>query len=110
MRGSCDRLSGCIFETFKSLDVHAEHFELGQKRAQRARWAIFGFSVLGALLAALASQWPTPAAGPNAAGMMADPRTWLALAGALSLATATFFTQRLLGQSRTTAWVRARYL
>ena len=76
----------------------------------RARWAVFIFSVLGALLAALASQWQPPpsATAPNAAGFMADPRTWLALAGALSLATATFFTQRLLGQSHVTDWVRAR--
>jgi SMODS and SLOG-associating 2TM effector domain 1/Protein of unknown function (DUF4231) len=34
--------------------------------------------------------------------------TWLAIAGTLSLATATFFTQRLLGQEHITGWVRAR--
>jgi hypothetical protein len=54
----------------------------------RARWAVFLFSVLGALLATLASQFGPPGgATPSAA---ADPRTWLAIAGALSLATATF--------------------
>jgi SMODS and SLOG-associating 2TM effector domain 1/Protein of unknown function (DUF4231) len=72
-------------------------------RIDQARWAVFIFSATGALLAALASQLGAPAA---AAG--ADPRTWLAILGAISLATATFFTQRLLGQQHVTAWVRAR--
>jgi hypothetical protein len=71
-------------------------------RIDQARWAVFIFSATGALLAALASQLGAPAA----AG--ADPRTWLAILGAISLATATFFTQRLLGQQHVTAWVRAR--
>jgi Protein of unknown function (DUF4231)/SMODS and SLOG-associating 2TM effector domain 1 len=72
----------------------------------RSRWAVFIFSVLGALLAALASQLGAPAGGT--AGVVSDPRTWLAIAGALSLATATFFIQRLLGQEHITNWVRAR--
>jgi cellulose biosynthesis protein BcsQ len=72
----------------------------------RARWRVFFLSVLGAFLATLASQLgPPDDATPSAA---ADPRTWLAIAGALSLATATFFTQRLLGQEYITGWVRAR--
>jgi hypothetical protein len=66
----------------------------------QARWAVFAFSVLGALLAALASQVGPPSA--------ATTSTWLAIAGALSLATATFFTQRLLGQEHISGWVRAR--
>jgi hypothetical protein len=70
-----------------------------------ARWAVFIFSVLGALLATLASQLGPPVGATVAT---ADPRTWLAVAGALSLATATFFTQRLLGQEHITGWVRAR--
>jgi hypothetical protein len=37
----------------------------------------------------------------------ADPRTWLAIAGAISLATATFFTQRLLGQESAAAALHA---
>ncbi len=72
----------------------------------RARWAVFGFSVLGALLATLASQLGALAGGTG--GVASDPRTWLAILGALSLATATFFTQRLLGQEHVTGWVRAR--
>jgi SMODS and SLOG-associating 2TM effector domain 1/Protein of unknown function (DUF4231) len=72
----------------------------------RARWAVFIFSVLGALLATLASQLGPPVGATL--GAAADPRTWLAIAGALSLATATFFTQRLLGQEHITGWVRAR--
>lgn len=80
-------------------------------RLDHARWAVFIFSVLGALLAALASQLGPPSAAGHAAGngaYLADPRTWLAIAGALSLATATFFTQRLLGQTHVSNWVRAR--
>jgi len=72
----------------------------------RSRWAVFIFSVLGALLAALASQLGAPAGATG--GGVSDPRTWLAIVGALSLATATFFTQRLLGQEHITNWVRAR--
>ena len=75
-------------------------------RIDRARWAIFGFSVLGALLAAIASQWTNPAG--TAVSITSDPRTWIALCGALSLAAATFFTQRLLGKEHIAAWVRAR--
>jgi Protein of unknown function (DUF4231)/SMODS and SLOG-associating 2TM effector domain 1 len=75
-------------------------------RLDRARWAVFIFSVLGALLATLASQLGPPVGATL--GAAADPRTWLAIVGALSLATATFFTQRLLGQDHITGWVRAR--
>lgn len=73
----------------------------------RARWAVFAFSVLGALLATVASQM---GGGKDATAVapVSDPRTWLAIAGALCLATATFFTQRLLGQEHVTGWVRAR--
>jgi hypothetical protein len=73
----------------------------------RARWAVFIFSVLGAVLATLASQL-VPPAGETSGISAADPRTWLVIAGALSLATATFFTQRLLGQEHVVGWVRAR--
>jgi hypothetical protein len=75
-------------------------------KLDRARWAVFIFSVLGALLATLASQFGPPA--NVAAGVYADPRTWLAITGASSLASATFFTQRLLGPDVTKRWVRAR--
>jgi len=71
----------------------------------RARWAVFIFSVLGAFLATLASQASPPVSGT---AISADPRTWLAVAGAASLAIATFFTQRLLGQERVMGWVRSR--
>jgi uncharacterized membrane protein YphA (DoxX/SURF4 family) len=73
----------------------------------RARWAVFIFSVLGAVLATLASQL-TPPAGVTSGISAADLRTWLVTAGALSLATATFFTQRLLGQEHVVSWVRVR--
>ena len=78
-----------------------------KREIDRARWAVFGFSVMGALLATLASQM---GGGKDAApvALVADPRTWLAIFGAACLATATFFTQRLLGQDHVTGWVRAR--
>jgi hypothetical protein len=73
----------------------------------RARWAIFIFSVLGALLATVASQLGPPI-GEAPGASTVDPRTWLAIAGAVSLAAATFFTQRLLSQEHIAGWVRAR--
>jgi hypothetical protein len=75
-------------------------------KLDRARWAIFIFSALGALLATLASQLGSPA--HVTAGISADPRTWLAIAGAASLATATFFIQRLLDPDHVRRWVRVR--
>jgi hypothetical protein len=75
-------------------------------KLDRARLAVFVFSVLGALLATLASQFGTLAGGGD--GASSPSRTWLAIAGAASLATATFFTQRLLGSDHTMRWVRAR--
>jgi hypothetical protein len=70
-----------------------------------ARLAVFGFSVLGAILATVASQMGGAAAGTAPA---TGPRAGIAIAGAISLGFATFFTQRLLGQERVTGWVRAR--
>jgi hypothetical protein len=75
--------------------------------ADRARTIVFALSIAGAILAALASQMgggATDAATPVAQ----NPRAWVAIAAAISLAFATFFTQRLLGADRVTAWVRAR--
>ncbi|WP_420969057.1 DUF4231 domain-containing protein [Bradyrhizobium sp. B120] len=65
----------------------------------RARWSVFALSSLGAVLAAVASQLPDNTTAP---------RTTVAIAGAVSLAIATFFTQRLLGADRISSWVRAR--
>jgi hypothetical protein len=70
----------------------------------RARLAVFLLSVLGALAAALASQMTAPAEG----GLAVSPRSWIALVGVVSLASATFFTARLLGAAEVTDWVRAR--
>lgn len=72
----------------------------------KARWAVFLLSVAGALLAALASQLGGSTLGGGA--LASDPRAWVAIAAAVSLAFATFFTQRLLGTEHVTAWVRAR--
>ncbi|MGY3440232.1 MULTISPECIES: DUF4231 domain-containing protein [unclassified Bradyrhizobium] len=65
----------------------------------RARKSAFALSSLGAILAAVASQLPDHTTAP---------RTTVAIAGAVSLALATFFTQRLLGADRISAWVRVR--
>lgn len=64
--------------------------------------------MLGALLAALASQMGRGAPAANTVAAVSDPRTWVALAAAVSLAFATFFSQRLLGAEHVTAWARAR--
>jgi hypothetical protein len=70
----------------------------------RARWTILLLSVVGASLAAIASQLPVPTNGPIAG----DFRTWVAVASVACLAAATFFTSRLLGVDRITSWIRAR--
>jgi hypothetical protein len=71
-----------------------------------ARWWVFALSITGAVLATVASQMGV-AAGcvPAAAG---GPRAGVAVAAAVSLGFATFFTQRLLGVEHVTAWTRAR--
>jgi hypothetical protein len=46
--------------------------------------------------------------GEAATSVAHNPRAWVAIAAAISLAFATFFTQRLLGADHVTAWVRAR--
>ena len=71
----------------------------------KARWRVFALSILGAMLAATASQIPVPAADAAPVG---NPRSWVALAASLSLLFATFFTHRLLGPDHVTMWVRAR--
>jgi len=69
-----------------------------KSRLERARWTAFGFSIGGALLAALASQMPDAS----------NARTWLARISALLLAYATFVSARFLGAIATQDWVRAR--
>ncbi len=76
-----------------------------KSRIDKARWVVLLLSVLGAILAATASQMQ--GAEPNVATLVA-PRTWVAITGAVSLAFATFFTQRLLGADHVAVWVRAR--
>jgi hypothetical protein len=73
----------------------------------RARTMVFALSIAGAILAALASQMGSGATDA-ATSMAHSPRAWVAMAAAISLAFATFFTQRLLGAEHVTAWVRAR--
>ena len=67
-----------------------------KRRVETARWVTFAFSILGALLAAIASQLNDP------------PRMYFAIAGAVLLAVVSFVTSRLLGGLQITRWVRAR--
>jgi hypothetical protein len=62
----------------------------------RTRWITFGLSIAGALLATLAGQFD------------GNPRWWCAMGGAAVLATGTFLTTRLMGQSNLASWARAR--
>jgi hypothetical protein len=66
-------------------------------RLDGVRWAVFGLSVLGAVLATIASQLP----GGQA-------RSWTAIASAIALALTTFLTSRLGSATHVSGWVRAR--
>jgi SMODS and SLOG-associating 2TM effector domain 1/Protein of unknown function (DUF4231) len=68
-----------------------------KRNLARARWVTFCLSVLGALLAAIASQIPSKA-----------PRFYIAIGSALLLAVVSFLTGRLMGSEHISAWVRAR--
>jgi hypothetical protein len=74
-----------------------------KSRLETARKWVFGLSIGGALLAAVASQVPEAAAGMH-------PKTHavVAMSAALLLAIGTFMTQRFLGASATQRWTRAR--
>ena len=67
-----------------------------KRRVDFARWVTFSFSILGALLAAIASQLNDP------------PRMYFAIAGAVLLAVVSFVTSRLLGGLQIANWLRAR--
>ena len=67
-----------------------------KRRVEIARWVTFAFSILGALLAAIASQLNDP------------PRMYFALAGAVLLAVVSFVTSTFLGGVHITNWLRAR--
>jgi hypothetical protein len=62
-----------------------------------ARWSTFLLSILGALLATIASQLDQPQA-----------RLYVAIAGAVVLAIMSFLAARLLNGTHVTNWVRAR--
>jgi|RhiMetdeSRZDD1v2_1073273.scaffolds.fasta_scaffold352949_2 hypothetical protein len=67
-----------------------------KRSVEIARWTTFVFSILGALLAAIASQLNDPT------------RLYFAIAGAVLLAVVSFLTSRLLGNTQITNWLRAR--
>jgi hypothetical protein len=66
-------------------------------RLDRVRWAVFGLSIAGAILATIASQL----AGGGV-------RTAIAITSAVALAVSTFLTARLANVSHVGGWVRAR--
>lgn len=68
-----------------------------KSRLDRVRWGVFALSVLGAVLATVASQLPDGAA-----------RRWVAIASAIVLGVATFLTARLAAAAQVGGWVRAR--
>jgi len=63
----------------------------------RVRWSTLTLSVLGAVLATVASQLPD-----------ASTRRWVAMTGAVALAVATFLLTRLGSATHVSAWVRLR--
>jgi hypothetical protein len=67
-----------------------------KRRVEIARWVTFTFSILGAPLAAIASQLNDPA------------RMYFAIVGAALLAVVSFVKSRLLGGGQITNWARAR--
>jgi hypothetical protein len=77
-----------------------------KSQIDRTRWLVFLLSVLGALAAAVASQMPAA----EQVSITLAPRTWVAVIGVVCLASATFFTSRLLGAEHVIAWVRARVI
>jgi drug/metabolite transporter (DMT)-like permease len=68
-----------------------------KRNLTRTRWITLCLSVLGALLAAIASQITSEA-----------PRFYIAIGGALLLAVVSFLTGRLMGSEQISARVRAR--
>ena len=73
-------------------------------RQERARWTVFGLSIAGALMAALASQIPID----KGDDFLRLAHTYVAMSSAALLAMATFVSSRFLGQAKSSAWVRAR--
>jgi len=63
---------------------------------ERVRWITFGLSILGALAAAVASQY------------QGDTRQGLAVASAVLIGVGTILTKRFLGTDKAIEWVRAR--
>ena len=65
-------------------------------RHENARWTTLGFSIAGALLAAIASQ------------LNGQGRIYFAIASSIMFVVVTFVSARRLGQQQAGAWVRAR--
>ena len=84
-----------LAETADRQSLWSSTADVLKRRAEIARWVTLAFSILGALLAAIASQLNDP------------PRMYFALAGAALLAVVSFVTSTFLG-GEITNWLRAR--
>ena len=84
-----------LAETADRQSLWSSTADVLKRRVEIARWVTFAFSILGALLAAIASQLNDP------------PRMYFALAGAALLAVVSFVTSTFLG-GEITNWLRAR--
>jgi hypothetical protein len=84
-----------LAETADRQSLWSSTADVLKRRVEIARWVTFAFSILGALLAAIASQLNDP------------PRMYFALAGAALLAVVSFVTSTFLGGDITN-WLRAR--
>jgi conflict system pore-forming effector with SLATT domain/uncharacterized protein DUF4231 len=94
-RGGANEMTA-LAETADRQSLWSSTAGLLKRRVEIARWVTFAFSILGALLAAIASQLNDP------------PRMYFALAGAVLLTVVSFVKSRLLGGLQFTNWVRAR--
>jgi hypothetical protein len=94
-RGRTNEMTA-LTETADRQSLWSSTADVLKRRVEIARWVTFAFSILGALLAAIASQLNDP------------PRMYFAIAGAVLLAVVSFITSRLLGGPQITNWLRAR--
>jgi hypothetical protein len=85
-----------LAETADRQSLWSSTADVLKRRAEIARWVTLAFSILGALLAAIASQLNDP------------PRMYFVLAGAVLLAVVSYVTSTFLGGAQITDWLRAR--
>jgi hypothetical protein len=95
LRGRTNEMTA-MAETADRQSLWSSTADVLKRRAEIARWVTLAFSILGALLAAIASQLNDP------------PRMYFVLAGAVLLAVVSYVTSTFLGGAQITDWLRAR--